>query len=370
MSHRPSAAELNGAETERVPSPPRESRRECADGLSGSTDVSSRSRDRSRELAGSRSPVSTSSSRRRDRDRDHDRRSECRDSYDDDRRRRGDDRDRRPRSRSRSPPRRRRYDDDDDRYHSSRSRRRDDYDDDRRGGRYSDERDRRPRRRSRSRSPPPQSDVDKAKALAAEPRRSVTPELTEEQHEMRSVFVAQLAARVDDRALRAFFEMRCGKVREAKVIVDRVSRRSKGVGYVEFAEIESVAKAISLTGQILLGIPVFVQLTESEKNRRAAASSDKQANIGPFVPIGEDSDARPDSQVPNNRIYAGSLAFDTTEQQLKAVFEPFGQVDFCEIGRDEETNKSRGFGFVQCVRTMHRQLTHAGSTSSSMLRSL
>jgi RNA-binding protein 39 len=41
------------------------------------------------------------------------------------------------------------------------------------------------------------------------------------------------------------------------------------VGYVEFYDIDSVANALVMTGTKLLGIPVIVELTESEKNRRA-----------------------------------------------------------------------------------------------------
>lgn len=52
--------------------------------------------------------------------------------------------------------------------------------------------------------------------------------LTEEEHEMRSVFVSQLSARVTDRELGTFFEKNAGRVRDAKVITDRISRRSKG----------------------------------------------------------------------------------------------------------------------------------------------
>lgn len=52
--------------------------------------------------------------------------------------------------------------------------------------------------------------------------------LSEEQREMRSVFVSQLSARVTDRELAIFFDQQAGKVREARVIVDRISRRSKG----------------------------------------------------------------------------------------------------------------------------------------------
>ena len=46
---------------------------------------------------------------------------------------------------------------------------------------------------------------------------------------MRSVFVSQLSARVTDRELALFFEQQAGKVREAKVIVDRISRDLKSV---------------------------------------------------------------------------------------------------------------------------------------------
>lgn len=45
---------------------------------------------------------------------------------------------------------------------------------------------------------------------------------------MRSVFVSQLAARVTDRELGIFFEKLAGQVRDARVIVDRITRRSKG----------------------------------------------------------------------------------------------------------------------------------------------
>lgn len=45
---------------------------------------------------------------------------------------------------------------------------------------------------------------------------------------MRSIFVSQLSARVTDRELVQFFEQHAGPVREARVITDRISRRSKG----------------------------------------------------------------------------------------------------------------------------------------------
>lgn len=47
-----------------------------------------------------------------------------------------------------------------------------------------------------------------------------------------------------------------------RMISDRNSRRSKGIAYVEFAEVTSVPLAIGLTGQRLLGVPIIVQASQ------------------------------------------------------------------------------------------------------------
>jgi RNA-binding protein 23/39 len=142
-------------------------------------------------------------SKRRSRSRDSDRRRR-RDRYGDDRS--GGDYYRgggRARSRSRSP-----YD---ERYYRPNGRtRRDDREEDR-----PSRRDREGRKRSRSRG-----------------RRSHTPEeeLNEDERDKRTVFVQQLAARLRTKELIAFFE-KVGPVKEAQIVKDRVSGRSKGSVY-------------------------------------------------------------------------------------------------------------------------------------------
>jgi len=54
------------------------------------------------------------------------------------------------------------------------------------------------------------------------------------------------------------------------------------------------------------------------------------------------------------KIYVGGLAFQTTEQEVQAAFEPFGQVVSVNIVKDPATGQSRGFGFVEMGDT------HAG----------
>ncbi len=46
-------------------------------------------------------------------------------------------------------------------------------------------------------------------------------------------------------------------------------------------------------------------------------------------------------------IYIGNLSYEVTEEDLKQAFEAFGEVESVKIIKDEYTNRSKGFGFVE-----------------------
>ncbi len=46
-------------------------------------------------------------------------------------------------------------------------------------------------------------------------------------------------------------------------------------------------------------------------------------------------------------LFVGNMSFQTTEADLRTLFEPFGQVSRVHIGKDRETGRSRGFAFVE-----------------------
>ncbi|KAH8790064.1 putative RNA-binding protein rsd1 [Hyaloscypha finlandica] len=183
--------------------------------------------------------------------------------------------------------------------------------------------DRRDRERNRDRrdrddleGAKPREDRRNGRRASKSPKRETTPPLTEDERDRRTVFVQQLAARLRTKELIAFFE-KVGPVKEAQIVKDRVSGRSKGVGYVEFKNEESVPAAIQLTGQKLLGIPIIAQLTEAEKNRQVR--NPEAAGSNP-------------NQIPFHRLYN--------------VFEPFGELEFVQLQKEEQ-GRSRGYGFVQ-----------------------
>jgi cleavage stimulation factor subunit 2 len=53
------------------------------------------------------------------------------------------------------------------------------------------------------------------------------------------------------------------------------------------------------------------------------------------------------SEGKNHDIFVGNLSFDTTEDQLRVLFATVGPVAGVRIVTDKDTNKSKGFAFVE-----------------------
>jgi cold-inducible RNA-binding protein len=48
----------------------------------------------------------------------------------------------------------------------------------------------------------------------------------------------------------------------------------------------------------------------------------------------------------NSKLYVGNMSFNTSEDNLRAVFEPFGTITDIHIANDRETGRPRGFAFI------------------------
>jgi RNA recognition motif-containing protein len=49
----------------------------------------------------------------------------------------------------------------------------------------------------------------------------------------------------------------------------------------------------------------------------------------------------------SKKLYVGNLSYSVSESGLEALFEPFGTVQSAQIIVDRDTNRSKGFGFVE-----------------------
>ena len=66
------------------------------------------------------------------------------------------------------------------------------------------------------------------------------------------------------------------------------------------------------------------------------------------------------------RIFVGSLAFTTTEAEVRQLFTPYGRVERVQILQDRETGRSRGFGFVEMPNATEAQAAIEGLNGRSL----
>jgi len=53
----------------------------------------------------------------------------------------------------------------------------------------------------------------------------------------------------------------------------------------------------------------------------------------------------------STKLYVGGLAYETSEDTLKEYFEQHGTVETVNIIKDRDTNRSKGFGFVEMTES-------------------
>mmetsp|Transcript_25836 Transcript_25836/g.51788 ORF Transcript_25836/g.51788 Transcript_25836/m.51788 type:complete len:466 (-) Transcript_25836:49-1446(-) len=211
-----------------------------------------------------------------------------------------------------------------------------------------DKKDRRSRSRSRGRERRDRSRSKSREARRIEKEREREEQRRREEEEERrrqvedatrgdrTVMIVCLHHKADERDVYEFFSTNAGKVRDVQIIRDARTGRSKGLAYIEFYLQEATLKALALSGQPVKGQAVRVQPSQAEKNRAAQAAKQSIHYTAPReTPL---------------RLYVGGLTdslANISEEELKKLFSPFGEIEFIDLHRDPYTNKCKGFAFVQ-----------------------
>lgn len=150
----------------------------------------------------------------------------------------------------------------------------------------------------------------------------------EQERAQRTVYVWQVPRNLTEKELIEFFGTFNIKVVDVKMITDRITRKFKGIAYVELAELANVPSAINLSGQLLRGrFPIMIKSSEAEKN--FAAERAKAA----LLPQGA------------TRVQVSQLHHALTDADLKELFSSFGEVESVRLQKND-ANQSKGFGYV------------------------
>ncbi|XP_058857196.1 RNA-binding protein Musashi homolog 2b isoform X1 [Acipenser ruthenus] len=140
------------------------------------------------------------------------------------------------------------------------------------------------------------------------------------QHDPGKMFIGGLSWQTSPDSLRDYFN-KFGEIRECMVMRDPTTKRSRGFGFVTFADAAGVDKVLAQPHHEL-----------------------DSKTIDPKVAFPRR--AQPKMVTRTKKIFVGGLSANTVVEDVKQYFEQFGKVEDAMLMFDKTTNRHRGFGFV------------------------
>lgn len=151
----------------------------------------------------------------------------------------------------------------------------------------------------------------------------------------KNLFVGSLSWGVDEEWLTREFE-EFGDLTGVRVITDRDTGRSKGFGYVEYANAADAAKAhAAKQGAELDGRKINIDFATS---RTSSDPKDK------FQSRAKTYGDQPSD--PTDTLWVGNISFQVDQDQISAAFQDYGTIMGVRLPTDRETGAPKGFGYV------------------------
>jgi len=139
-----------------------------------------------------------------------------------------------------------------------------------------------------------------------------------------NVFIKNLDAAIDNKALHDTFAA-FGNILSCKVAQDEQGA-SKGYGFVHYETDEAAAQAIKHVNGMLL--------------------NEKKVYVGHHIPKKDRQSKFEEMKANFTNIYVKNISPDASDEEFRALFEKYGDITSASLARDQESGKSRGFGFV------------------------
>lgn len=139
-----------------------------------------------------------------------------------------------------------------------------------------------------------------------------------------NVFIKNLDVAIDNKALHDTF-VAFGNILSCKVAQDE-NGSSKGYGFVHYETDEAAQQAIKHVNGMLL--------------------NEKKVYVGHHIPKKDRQSKFEEMKANFTNVYVKNINPDVTDDEFRDLFEKFGAVTSSSLARDNETGKSRGFGFV------------------------
>jgi len=143
---------------------------------------------------------------------------------------------------------------------------------------------------------------------------------TDEDDDFGKLFVGGVSSDTTEDSLKAYMEKHGGEVERVELKYDRLTQRMRGFGFVKFKEEASADKILEGGPHVLDGKKIDPKKAE------------KQVKLG---------------AIRTKKIFVGGLKPETTEESLREYFGHFGTVLQIEFISEKDSNKRRGFCFIE-----------------------
>ncbi|CAG2200684.1 MSI [Mytilus edulis] len=156
------------------------------------------------------------------------------------------------------------------------------------------------------------------------------------------MFIGGLSWQTTAETLKSHFGV-YGEIKEAMVMKDPTTKRSRGFGFVTFQNPDDVDKVLKACPHELDNKVVDPKVAFPRKAQPKIRKMNLTQAIATPMPV---TPMQPKMVTRTKKIFVGGLSASTTVEDVKNFFSGFGKIEDAMLMFDKQTMRHRGFGFV------------------------